>query len=45
MTWLKNHPNVIRAVAVAIFFVIWEVAGRDVSPLFLSPPSRIFSAA
>ena len=30
MIWLKNHPNVIRAVAVAVFFLAWEIGARDV---------------
>ncbi len=43
--WLKNHPNVVRTISVAVFFVWWEWAARDASPLFMSYPSSIFKAA
>jgi NitT/TauT family transport system permease protein len=45
MQWLKSHPNVIRCVAVAAFFVFWEYAARDMSPIFMTYPSAIFRAA
>ena len=43
--WLKSHPNAIRGTAVAVFFVFWEYAARDMSPLFMTYPSAIFRAA
>jgi NitT/TauT family transport system permease protein len=43
--WLKSHPNLVRAAAVAVFFVYWEFAARDMSPLFMTYPSAIFRAA
>ncbi|MGI8525555.1 MAG: ABC transporter permease [Pseudolabrys sp.] len=43
--WLKAHPNVIRAASVIIFFLWWEWAARDSSPLFMTYPSAIFKAA
>jgi ABC-type nitrate/sulfonate/bicarbonate transport system permease component len=38
-------PNAIRAVSVAIFFLIWEYFGRRMDPIFMAPPSAIFQAA
>ena len=43
--WLKLHPNVIRIVSVALFFLWWEYAGRDVNPMFMTYPSAIVKAA
>ena len=40
-----TSPNAIRAVAVALFFVIWEYYGRRMDPIFMAPPSAIFEAA
>ena len=45
MTWLKSHPNMVRAIAVAVFFAYWEYAARGMSPLFMATPSAIFRAA
>jgi len=38
-------PNVIRTIAVATFFAIWEFYGRRMDPIFMAPPSAIFDAA
>jgi NitT/TauT family transport system permease protein len=38
-------PNVIRGLAVAAFFAIWEYYGRRMDPIFMAPPSAIFEAA
>jgi ABC-type nitrate/sulfonate/bicarbonate transport system permease component len=38
-------PNAIRAVSVAVFFVVWEYYGRRMDPIFMAPPSAIFQAA
>ena len=45
LQWLKAHPNAIRAAAVVVFFLYWEWAARDMSPLFMTYPSAIFKAA
>ena len=37
-------PNAIRALSVAVFFVIWEYYGRRMDPIFMAPPSAIFEA-
>jgi ABC-type nitrate/sulfonate/bicarbonate transport system permease component len=42
---LKAYPNTIRITSVAVFFILWEIFGRDVNPLFLSYPTAIFRAA
>jgi NitT/TauT family transport system permease protein len=41
---IRSHPNAIRVVSVLVFFIAWEIFGRDVNPLFLSYPSKIFAA-
>ena len=41
---LTDYPNVIRMVSVIVFFVLWEVLGRDVDPLFMTYPSAILYA-
>ncbi|WP_066637147.1 ABC transporter permease [Bordetella sp. H567] len=43
--WWVAHPNIVRAVSVAVFLLLWEYFGRRIDPLFLAPPSRIFAAA
>jgi ABC-type nitrate/sulfonate/bicarbonate transport system permease component len=43
--WLKQRPNLIRLAAVALFFLFWEWAARDMSPLFMATPSGILAAA
>ena len=45
LEWLKARPNVLRVSAVVIFFIWWELVGRDVNPLFMTYPSAIFRAA
>ncbi len=50
-TWAQRlrevvaSPNAIRAVSVAVFFVVWEYYGRRMDPIFMAPPSAIFAAA
>lgn len=39
------HPNLIRFTAVAVFFAAWEYFGRHMNPVFMVPPSAVFSAA
>lgn len=41
---LKSRPNLIRTVSVVIFFICWEVFGRDANPLFMTYPSAIWRA-
>jgi len=41
---LTDYPNVIRAVSVAAFFILWEAVGRDVDPLFMTYPTAILAA-
>ena len=42
---LKERPNLIRVVAVILFFIFWEFAGREGNELFMSYPSAIVRAA
>jgi len=42
---LQRRPNLIRAAAVILFFVLWEIFGRDMNPLFMTYPSAIAKAA
>ena len=44
-TRLKERPNLIRVVAVILFFIFWEFAGREGNELFMSYPSAIVRAA
>ena len=41
---IKRHPNRVRAVAVTLFFIFWEIVGRDMNPLFMTYPTAIFQA-
>lgn len=45
MRQVAFSPNVIRTIAVATFFAIWEFYGRRMDPIFMAPPSAIFDAA
>jgi len=45
LTFLRAHPNLIRLTSVVIFFVAWELFGRDFNPLFMTYPSAIAKAA
>ena len=39
---LYRHPALARLAAVAVLFLLWEVAARWwIDPMFLSPPSRV----
>jgi ABC-type nitrate/sulfonate/bicarbonate transport system permease component len=42
---LATSPNAIRTVSIAAFFVLWEVVGRRMDPIFMAPPSAIFRAS
>jgi ABC-type nitrate/sulfonate/bicarbonate transport system permease component len=41
---MQVHPNLIRFISVAIFFAAWEYFGRHMDPVFMVPPSAVFSA-
>ncbi len=41
----KERPNLVRVVAVILFFIFWEFAGREGNELFMSYPSAIVRAA
>jgi ABC-type nitrate/sulfonate/bicarbonate transport system ATPase subunit/ABC-type nitrate/sulfonate/bicarbonate transport system permease component len=41
---LTDHPNVVRAVSLALTFGIWEWYGRGVDPIFFSYPTAIVEA-
>jgi len=45
LSYLRNRPNLHRAIAVVIFFGFWEYAARDANQLFISYPTAIFEAA
>jgi NitT/TauT family transport system permease protein len=41
----SDHPRLVRATAVAVFLVAWELYGRSINPIFLSYPTAIVAAA
>ncbi|MDA0342387.1 MAG: ABC transporter permease [Proteobacteria bacterium] len=43
--FLRDRPNLVRAIAVVTFFVFWEVTARDVNPLLMTYPTAVFKAA
>lgn len=43
--WFKRRPYVVKCLSVLLFMLVWQIAGRNVSPLFLATPSAIFMAA
>jgi len=45
LAWLRERPNIIRATAVIVFLIYWEIVGRGMNPLFMTYPSAIFRAA
>ena len=45
LRYLQNHPNLLRVSSVVLFFVLWEIFGRDANPLFMTYPSAIGIAA
>jgi ABC-type nitrate/sulfonate/bicarbonate transport system permease component len=45
VAFLRSHPNVLRATSVVVFFILWEILGRDANPLFMTYPSAIGRAA
>lgn len=38
-------PNAIRSISVIVFFIFWEIFGRNANPIFMAPPSAIWTAA
>lgn len=41
---LTDYPNAIRVTSVLVFFVFWEIVGRDADPLFMTYPTAILAA-
>ena len=43
--FLLRHAGIVRLGVVALLLIVWEIAARwFVDPLFISPPSRVFSS-
>jgi len=43
--FLHRHPGVARLGVVILIFIVWEIAARTfMDPLFVSPPSRVFTS-
>ena len=43
--FLLRHPGVVRLGVVILILLVWEIAARwFMDPLFISPPSRVFSS-
>jgi len=43
--FLLRHPGVVRLGVVVLILLVWEIAARWViDPLFISPPSRVFTS-
>ena len=43
--FLRDRPNLVRAIAVVVFFVTWEFTARDMNPLLMTYPTAVFEAA
>jgi NitT/TauT family transport system permease protein len=43
--FLLRHPGVVRLGVVVAILIVWEIAARwFIEPLFISPPSRVFTS-
>jgi ABC-type nitrate/sulfonate/bicarbonate transport system permease component len=42
---IVSSPNAIRTMSVTVFFILWELLGRNANPIFMAPPSGIYRAA
>jgi ABC-type nitrate/sulfonate/bicarbonate transport system permease component len=43
--YLFRHPGVLRLAVIVLILVIWEIAARwFIDPLFISPPSKVFTS-
>jgi len=42
--FLLRHPGVVRLGVVVLLLLAWEVAARFMDPMFISPPSRVFTS-
>ena len=42
---LENYPNLVRTLSVVLFLIFWELAGRQMDPIFMTYPTAIFHAA
>jgi hypothetical protein len=41
----KRRYTIIRTCSIILAFTIWEIFGRQINPLFMSYPSKIFLGA
>ena len=39
---MKNRSFIIGSISVIIFFLVWEIYGRQINPIFISYPTEIF---
>ena len=43
--FLSRHPGVVRLGVIVLLLLVWEIAARFfIDPLFISPPSRVFTS-
>jgi NitT/TauT family transport system permease protein len=43
--YLLRHPGVVRLAVIAVILLAWEIAARlFMDPMFISPPSRVFTS-
>ena len=43
--WFVQRPYLVKSLSVAVFLLLWQIAGARVNPLFLATPSAICAAA
>jgi ABC-type nitrate/sulfonate/bicarbonate transport system permease component len=43
--YLLRHPGVVRLAVIVLILLLWEIAARwFIDPLFISPPSKVFTS-
>src|SRR5262245_46074151 len=42
---LGAYPNLVRAISLLLFLLLWEFVGRRMDPIFMTYPVAIFNAA
>ncbi len=42
---LRDHPNLVRALSLGAFVVIWELVGRRMDPIFMTYPTAVARAS
>ena len=42
---LREHPNLVRALSLAAFVLVWEVVGRRMDPIFMTYPTAVARAS